>query len=201
MKHQFSAVLLIVAFTSCVQDTANSEAANPSGTAAKSEAAKSEAAKSEAAKGGATTSRPSEKKIAGSRLDEKIYDHFGDGVAAEGETITLATLAEKSKDLTGKKIRLTGDIKTVCKKKGCWMVLSDDKQEVRIQFRDYGFFMPLDSEGRTAVLEGTFDVSETSVADLKHLLEDEGKPEEAAKVTEPKVEMKVMADGVALKKK
>ena len=63
-----------------------------------------------------------------------------------------------------------------------------------------GFFVPTDSEGRTAVLEGTFNVSETSVAALKHLLEDAGKTEEAAKVTEPRIEMKVMADGVALKK-
>ncbi len=187
MKHKFSAVLVSIALAGCVQESSPAPGGDPGGTNVKSEA---------------PTSRPSEKKIAATaRLDDKIYDHFGDGVAAEGEAITLATLVEKSKELVGKKVRLTGDVKSVCKKKGCWMVLADGLKEVRIVFRDYGFFMPKDCEGRTAILEGTFDVTETSVADLKHFLEDEGKKEEAAKVTEPKLEMNLTADGVALKKK
>ena len=81
------------------------------------------------------------------------------------------------------------------------MVLAEGDKEVRVKFRDYGFFVPKDCKGQSAVLEGTFKVVTTSVAELKHLLEDEGKKEEAAKVTEPKVELSVMADGVALKKK
>ena len=198
MKHQFSAVLLTVALTACVQESTSSTRSDPAGSPTGTTAKK---AGTTTRKTGGTTTRPSEKKIVGeSRLDEKVYDHFGDGVATGTESITLATLAEKSKEFTGKKVRLTGDIKSVCKKKGCWMILADGNQQVRIQFRDYGFFMPLDCEGRTAVLEGTFDVSETSVADLKHLLEDEGKTEEAAKITKPRLEMRVMADGVALKK-
>jgi len=191
MKYKFSTVLVAIVLTGCVQESSpdsSETAANKDGTTTR--------------KSGATTSRPSAKKIAATaRLDDKIYDHFGDGIAAMGETITLATLVEKSKELVGKKVRLTGDVKSVCKTKGCWMVLADGSMEVRIKFRDYGFFMPKDCEGRTAILEGTFDVSETSVADLKHLLEDEGKTEEAAMVTEPRLEMNVTADGVALKKK
>jgi hypothetical protein len=185
MKASLSLVLLTFVVASCVQTPPVTAEAD--GTAAKSKG---------------PTSRPTKKAVSSAgRLDEKSYQHFGDGVAAKGEAITLATLAAQSKELVGKKVRVTGEIKAVCKKKGCWMILADGTQQVRIQFRDYGFFVPLDCEGRTAVLEGTFDVSETSVADLKHLLEDEGKKEEAAKVTEPRIEMKVMADGVALTKK
>ena len=196
MNHKFSTVLVAIALTSCVQESSPAPSGNAGGTSAANKDGTT------TRKSGATTSRPSAKKIAATnRLDDKIYDHFGDGIAAAGETITLATLVKKSKELAGKKVRLTGDVKSVCKTKGCWMVLADGSKEVRIKFRDYGFFMPKDCEGRTAVLEGIFDVSETSVADLMHLLEDEGKKEEAAKVTEPGLEMKVMADGVALKKR
>jgi len=152
---------------------------------------------------GATTSRPSgdsSKISAPDRHNEEDYEYFGDGIAAKGEDITVASLVGRTDELAGKKIRLTGKIEAVCKHKGCWMIVADGDKKVRIKFRDYGFFVPKDCEGREVVLEGIYSVSKTSVEELKHLLEDEGKKEEAAKVTEPKLEMKVMADGVALKK-
>ena len=80
------------------------------------------------------------------------------------------------------------------------MILAEGPTKVRIKFRDYGFFMPLDCEGREVILDGGFNVTEVSIAEVKHLLEDAGKPEEAKKVTKPRFELTVMADGVALKK-
>jgi hypothetical protein len=51
------------------------------------------------------------------------------------------------------------------------------------------------------VLEGTFSVTTESVALQKHLLEDEGKHEEAEKVCEPNENaLKLDAEGVALAK-
>ena len=61
--------------------------------------------------------------------------------------------------------------------------------------------MPKDCEGRTAVLEGIFSLTEESVAFQRHLLEDAGKPAEAEMVTEPnKNALKLDAEGVALAK-
>ena len=80
------------------------------------------------------------------------------------------------------------------------MKVSDGDDEVFVKFLDYAFFMPLECEMREAVIEGTFSFQETSVAELKHYLEDEGKHAEAAKVTKPQLRMSVMAAGVALKK-
>jgi hypothetical protein len=129
------------------------------------------------------------------------YDMFGDGVAEQGDAVTVAGLAANSKALDGTHVRLTGTVQAVCKKKGCWMRLTEGDKEIFVKFKDYAFFMPLDCEGREAVLEGTFSVKETPVDELKHYLEDEGKHAEAAKVTEPKIEMKVLAAGVALRRK
>lgn len=137
---------------------------------------------------------------AADRLDVEVYDHFGDGVAKGTEAITLAMVAANPKEYVGKKIRLTGKVASVCKEKGCWMVLTDGPTKVRIKFRAYGFFMPLDCEGREAILDGSFDVTEMSIAEIKHLLEDEDKHAEAEKVDKPRNEFTVMADGVALKK-
>jgi hypothetical protein len=138
---------------------------------------------------------------AGARLDEQVYDHYGAGVAEGDAAIGLADLVANAKDHTGKQVRLTGKIDSVCKAKGCWMILADGPHQVRITFRDYGFFMPKDCEGRTAILDGRFEVKEVPVAEVKHYLEDAGRHDEAAKVTEPRQEFRVVADGVALRKR
>lgn len=157
-----------------------------------------------------TTSRPLRNTEIGKlvEIDKADYDMFGAGVAEKGLTLDLASLAANSRKLARKKVRLTGKVESVCKKKGCWMRLTQDPltqdrvgKSVFVRFTGYAFFMPLDCEGREVVLEGTYSSTETSVADLKHYLEDEGKQAEAAKITEPKLEMKVMADGVAMRKK
>jgi len=190
MKTIFTVLVAIGLLFGCTQENAEATASGSSKTARKG-----------------PTSQPTKKKPASStqvaaadRLDAKVYDHFGDGVAKGADAITVASVAAEPKKHAGKKIRLTGKVSAVCKKKGCWMILTDGPTKVRIKFRDYGFFMPLDCEGREAILDGNFDVEEVSVAEIKHLLEDEGKHEEAKKVDKPRHEFTVMADGVALKK-
>ncbi|WP_375234710.1 DUF4920 domain-containing protein [Winogradskyella sp.] len=95
--------------------------------------------------------------------------------------------------------KMKGAITEVCSKKGCWMKLDMGNDKiVRVTFKDYGFFMPLDATGEV-VVNGIAYVKETSVADLKHYAEDAGKSaEEIAKITEPEVTMSFEADGVLL---
>ncbi len=95
--------------------------------------------------------------------------------------------------------KLKGAITEVCSKKGCWMKLDIGNDKiVRVTFKDYGFFMPLDATGEV-VVNGIAYVKETSVADLKHYAEDAGKSaKEIAKITEPEVTMSFEADGVLL---
>jgi len=114
--------------------------------------------------------------------------------------VSPVDLATNVSNYEGKRVRLQGTISAVCKKKGCWMYVGDGENRVKVRFKDYGFFVPTDCEGRIAILEGEFSLYEMSVSERKHYLEDEGKSEEAAKVTEPKKVPFVMADGVALAK-
>ena len=72
--------------------------------------------------------------------------------------------------------------------------------EMFVQFKDYGFFMPKDLSGKEVVMLGKAYREVTSVEDLKHFAEDEGKTkEEIAKITEPIKELKFMASGVKVK--
>ncbi|WP_207554925.1 DUF4920 domain-containing protein [Acidiluteibacter ferrifornacis] len=88
----------------------------------------------------------------------------------------------------------------VCAKKGCWMkVAMNDSTEMRITFKDYGFFVPKDIAGKQIVFEGFAKKEITSVEDLKHFAEDGGQsPEEIAKITEPEEAITFEATGVVI---
>lgn len=68
-----------------------------------------------------------------------------------------------------------------------------------VRFKDYGFFMPQDIVGKTVVLEGKASVREVSVAQQQHFAADAGKDaEEIAKITEPRVDINIIAEGVVV---
>lgn len=102
-----------------------------------------------------------------------------------------------------KEVRVTiaGSIESVCQAKGCWMTLRDSSsaQEVFVKFKDYAFFVPKNASGHHAVIEGILTLDETPVDELRHYAEDEGKSdEEIAAIKEPRIELKMMADGVII---
>jgi len=86
--------------------------------------------------------------------------------------------------------------------KGCWInIVSEDaaKPSMFVKFKDYGFFMPKDIAGKEVIMEGYAFKEVTSVDELRHYAEDEGKSkEEIAAITEPVEELKFMASGVLL---
>jgi hypothetical protein len=99
-----------------------------------------------------------------------------------------------------KSCKLSGKIVETCSKKGCWMTLDTGEDTLFIKFRDYGFFVPVDSvESKTAVIQGDLFLDTTSVEMLKHYAEDAGKSEEEiALITEPSYELGFIADGVII---
>lgn len=152
---------------------------------------------------GETATRPTppikqEEAFAGPKLDEKAFTHYGEGAHA-GPVVTIQDVLAKPELYDGKSIRLGGTIGSVCQKKGCWMRVGEAGSDVFVRFKDYGFFMPLDSAGAEVVMEGVFKVTELSVAQQQHYLEDAKKFDEAKKVTQPKKEFSFMAQGVGMK--
>ncbi|MFL9843757.1 DUF4920 domain-containing protein [Flavobacterium rhizosphaerae] len=132
------------------------------------------------------------------------YAQFGDKITAD-RAITSEQMYNKYKTLkAGDTINVTfkTKVKDVCQRKGCWMKLElADGEESFVKFKDYAFFVPMNSAGQEAIVNGKAYVSETSVAELKHYAEDEGKSkEEIAKITEPEFEYNFLADGVLISK-
>lgn len=131
---------------------------------------------------------------------EAIAEYYGSKIT-EDSAVAIADLATLMGTNTELACKVTGEIDAVCQKKGCWMDIKNPSGEsVRITFKDYGFFMPKDAAGRTAIMEGIAKVEETSVADLQEYAKDAGKTkEEIAAITAPKKELVFEASGVILK--
>lgn len=115
-------------------------------------------------------------------------------------TAEMITAVETSGTFSGK---VAGEIKEVCTKKGCWFTMDlANGEPMRVTFKDYGFFIPTNSQGFPIILEGVATLTETDVETLKHFAEDQGKSkEEVDAITAPKREITFEATGVVIKDK
>ena len=134
---------------------------------------------------------------------QEVYATYGE-VITDQNLMAIASVKEQYKNLKSGDsvtVKFKAPIEAVCKSMGCWMRLDIGAEEqVYVKFKDYGFFVPTDSDGE-AIVEGKAFVEETSVDEQQHLAEDGGaSAEEIAAITEPKREMKLMANGVLMKK-
>lgn len=125
---------------------------------------------------------------------------YGEKFTVEN-TVTASALTALAKEGKATDVVVEGTINAVCKKKGCWMTIATgEAEEMRVTFKDYGFFVPKDCDGKTAIFKGTATFDTTSVADLQHFAEDEGlAQEEIDKITEPEIAMVFEATGVVIK--
>ena len=114
--------------------------------------------------------------------------------------VTLAALLAKPQPHDGKTVRLEGQVRKACTKKGCWMELAEGAKGagVRVTFKDYGFFVPLDSAGASARVEGVVKVTELSESMAKHY-EAEGAQVPRGADGKPR-EVQLVATGVELRR-
>ncbi len=127
-------------------------------------------------------------------------NHFGDTINKKG-SISYDDLLTKLASVDSMDTKVTGTVSAVCQNKGCWMTIVSDQsdQEMRVKFKDYGFFVPKDISGRKVVFEGKAFKDITSVDDLRHYAEDEGlSKEEIEAITEPEEAYSFLASGVLL---
>lgn len=127
--------------------------------------------------------------------------HFGATITAEN-AIAYDDVMAKMNNVDSLPMKVTGKVKEVCQKKGCWMTLVSDQPgypEMRVTFKDYAFFMPKDLSGKRVVVDGYAYVETTPVDVLRHYAEDAKKsPEEIAAIKEPKREVSFEAAGVLI---
>jgi hypothetical protein len=104
---------------------------------------------------------------------EDTLTHLGAENQIQTEAIALTQAISMEK--TGELMKITGLVSSVCQKKGCWMILKDGEQEVRVKFTPYELQMPKDLAGTQVIVEGKLLKRLVPESELRHYAEDAGK--------------------------
>lgn len=127
------------------------------------------------------------------------FEKFGKEITADGaiESSELYAQLEAEDSVF---VKVNTSVSSVCKKKGCWMMVPlTETTEMRVKFKDYDFFVPLNCEDRNTVIEGWAFKNETSAATLRHYAADGGATdEEIDAITEAETEYTFVAEGVLM---
>ncbi|MEL7006893.1 MAG: DUF4920 domain-containing protein [Bacteroidota bacterium] len=120
---------------------------------------------------------------------------------SKGGAVDISLIGNKLQGVDSLEIKLVGTVNSTCAMKGCWMKMGiSEDEEVRVTFKDYGFFVPKEGmEGKIATINGYAKRVVTDVETLRHFAEDAGKSlEEVEAITEPKEEITFVASGVVI---
>ncbi len=108
---------------------------------------------------------------------------YGDGVKLEKATPIAKILADPDA-YVGKTVRVEGGVLDVCPKKGCWIEIGDEEQNIRIKVDDGVIVFPTDATGKVAAAQGEVESIEMTrekyVGWLAHLAEEKGETFDAA---------------------
>ncbi len=134
------------------------------------------------------------------RLSEPVevtdtHEVFGAPLPDSGEVVGVGELIANSGQYEGQQVLVETRIAKVCQKKGCFFVAQHEADTVRVTFKDYGFFIPTDSGGKTVRLAGTFSREPLSKEQSDHYAEDLG---EKAPASVPEFQYAIVATGVSI---
>jgi hypothetical protein len=120
---------------------------------------------------------------------------FGAPLDESAKPMSLAALLDSPDEYVDTAVRVEARISQVCQKKGCFMIATSGDKAVRVSFRDYAFFVPTDTSGKTVTLTGTVVERVLSEEQAAHFRQDAGSDTiQAGKVYE------IVADAVSIPK-
>jgi Domain of unknown function (DUF4920) len=125
-------------------------------------------------------------------------DRFGAAIEP-GPTVALATLLSDPKSYASQTVTTEGRVQRACSRKGCWMEIGEGEDACRVTFKDYGFFVPTDSAGAYAKIQGRLDTREVERAAVEHL-ESEGARFRNKKSDGSATEVRLIASAVELRR-
>ncbi len=113
------------------------------------------------------------------RLSEPVAsdtssETFGSLLPASADVHRLADVMADAAGYVDRPVVVTARIGQVCQKKGCFFMARDGDAIVRVQFRDYAFFIPTDAGGKRAVFSGVLQREDVTEKEAQHYADDLG---------------------------
>jgi hypothetical protein len=128
------------------------------------------------------------------------HKKFGEPIAP-GETLALTDVLANPDDFASHTVTVEAKVRSNCTRRGCWMELAPALDPAlpgcRVTFKDYGFFVPLDSAGSTAKVQGIVQVTHVAPEEVAHL-ESEGARFASKQPDGTAREVRLVASGVEL---
>jgi len=92
---------------------------------------------------------------------------YGKDAIKNENVIEISDIVANPDKYKGQEVTLKGTVADVCQEAGCWMVLTDGRNDIRI-FTNHEFFLPINSYDKKVILTGKFDIADVSEEDAKH---------------------------------
>jgi hypothetical protein len=120
---------------------------------------------------------------------------------AGAKAIALAEVLKAPEKFAEQSVLVEGEVRRACTRKGCWMELSEGQDPAapgcRVTFKDYGFFVPIDSAGSKARVEAKVESKVLKPSLVTHM-EEEGAKFAAKEPDGSAREVRLVATGVEL---
>ena len=99
---------------------------------------------------------------------------YGDVMPAEPEAVSLAEAIASLGENSQATVKIMGKVTEVCQTKGCWMILVDGETYARVTFKDYGFFVPIETSMQRTVVYGVLSEHVLSAEEAAEFAKDAG---------------------------
>ena len=126
----------------------------------------------------------------------------GAPLSSNAKKVSLAEVLAAPDKYKNQNVRVEGVVVRSCKMEGCWLELAPDEnsKSVRVNMKDHSFFVPLNSAGAKATVEGTVAVKSLSKQQVDHLIEEDGAKFDSRNADGTVTEVSFLATGVKLTK-
>jgi hypothetical protein len=120
----------------------------------------------------------------------------------KSKKVSLNTALKDPAKYSGKTVLVEGVVVRSCKMEGCWAEVAENKdsKSVRVKMKGHAFFIPLESAGAKARVEGTIQVKTLSKAMVDHMIEEDGAKFENRNADGTVTEVSFEATGIELRR-
>ena len=125
---------------------------------------------------------------------------YGQAVEATGAVAAKDLLADPAR-YTDQEILIQGRVTEVCQKKGCWMVIAEGDQTLRVMMKDHAFSVDMAGAGNDCLVQGTVTAKPVDPAFVEHLAGESLHPDKMPEAGKEagSIVYQVEATGVAFK--
>jgi hypothetical protein len=118
------------------------------------------------------------------------------------KAMSIKDVLANAQSLEGQRVQVVAKIQESCLKRGCWVNLEQDGEEMKVKVEDGFIVFPKSSVGRTGIFEGLLERIEMDLEQTKkyfaHEAEEKALPFDPETITEPQILWRIKGDAAKI---